>query len=276
MAQASLAPSAVAAITVHHSPHALLGDYENMTKTLALAAIGLALVLTGCGKKDANEGAAANVATAAPQAPYTGQDWTETVVKTPEGGFQMGNPDAPVKLVEYASITCPHCRDFTKAGAEPLKNDYVRTGKVSWEYRNFVLNPLDVAATLVARCQGADTFFPFVEQLYATQADWVGKFNSIDEKRLQSLGALPQQEQFAQLVQLSGLEDFFKAHGVPGDRIQACLSDKGALAELLKIRDHGANEDKVDGTPNFFLNGERQEGVYDWPGLEAKLRERAR
>ena len=247
-----------------------------MKKTLGLAAIAMSLLLTGCGKKDADQGTAANVATTAPAAPYTGQDWTQTVVKTPEGGFRMGKADAPVKLVEYASITCPHCREFTKTGAGPLKETYVKSGKVSWEYRNFVLNPLDVAVTLVARCQGADTFFPFVEQLYATQDQWVGQFNSIDEKKLQSLGTLPQQEQFIQLVSLSGLEDFFKAHGVPADRIKACLSDKAGLDELLKIRDHGANEDKVDGTPNFFLNGERQEGVFDWAGLEDKIRERVR
>ena len=249
-----------------------------MKKTLAVAALGAALVLSGCGKKEGDgvNAAAGNTAAPLSSAPYTGQDWTGTVVKTAEGGFRMGNPDAPVKLVEYASITCPHCRDFTKTGSGPLKELYVKTGKVSWEYRNFVLNPLDVAATLVARCQGADTFFPFVEQLYATQEAWVGKFNSVDEKKLQSLGTLPQQEQFIQLVTLSGLEDFFKAHGVPADRINACLSDKNALADLLKIRDHGATVDKVDGTPNFFLNGVRQEGVYDWPGLETKLREAVR
>ena len=247
-----------------------------MKKTLALAALGLALAVTGCGKKDGESNGGNVAAPAAPAAPYTGKDWSESVVKTAEGGFRMGNPDAPVKLVEYASITCPHCRDFTKAGAEPLKANYVRTGKLSWEYRNFVLNPLDVAATLVARCQGADTFFPFVEQLYATQADWVGKFNSVDEATLQSVGALPQQQQFVKLVELSGLQDFFKAHGVPDQRIKACLSDKGALDELIKIRDRAANEEKVDGTPNFFINGVRQEGVYDWPGLETKLREQVR
>ena len=188
----------------------------------------------------------------------------------------MGNPNAPVKLLEYASLTCPHCRDFTKGASEPLKEKYVKTGKVAYEYRNFVLNPLDVAATLVARCQGPDTFFPFVEQLYATQTEWVGKFNSVDEKKLQSLGALPQVEQFKQLVLLSGLQDFFKAHGVPEDRIQACISNKAALDEMLKIRDTATNKDKVDGTPNFFINGVKQDNVYDWAGLEAKLRESVR
>nr|WP_047169080.1 thioredoxin domain-containing protein [Sphingomonas sp. Y57] len=247
-----------------------------MKKLLPVAAIGLALALTACGKKESDSATTNTVAPAAPSAPYTGKDWTATLVKTPEGGFRMGNPDAPVKLVEYASITCPHCRDFSKTGGEPLRQTYVRTGKVSWEYRNFVLNPLDVAATLVARCQGAETFFPFIDQLYATQTEWVGKFNSVDEATLRSVGGLSQQEQFTKLIELSGLGDFFKERGVPADRIQTCLSDKAALAELLKIRDRGANEDKVDGTPNFLINGERQEGVYDWPGLEAKLRERVR
>jgi len=248
-----------------------------MKKLLGVAAIGISLLVAGCQKKD--EATAPANGTAAPAAtgkPYTGQDWSLTTAKTAEGGFQMGNPNAPVKLLEYASLTCPHCRDFTKNAAEPLKEQYVKTGKVAYEYRNFVLNPLDVAATLVARCQGPDTFFPFVEQLYASQTEWVGKFNSVDEKKLQALGALPQVEQFKQLVLLSGLEDFFKAHGVPEDRIQACIANKASLDELLKIRDNAANNDKVDGTPNFFINGVKQDNVYDWAGLEAKLREHVR
>jgi len=83
-------------------------------------------------------------------------------------------------------------------------------------------------------------------------------------------------EQFTKLVEVSGLGDFFKAHGVPADRIKACLTNKASLDEVLKIRDHGVNELKVDGTPNFFIDGEKQEGVYDWPGLETKLREHVR
>lgn len=250
-----------------------------MKKILAVTAIGLALAAAGC-KKNETAGDALPNATAtaspAPAAPYSGQDWTQTVVKTPEGGFRMGDPNAPVKLVEYASLTCPHCRDFTRNGADTLRDSYVKTGKISWEYRNFVLNPLDVAATLVVRCQGAEPFFPLVEQTYEAQEQWVGKFNAIDEKKLQSLGSLPQAEQFKQLVELSGLTDFFKARGVPADKINACLTDKSALDELLKLRDFGVNTDKVDGTPNFFLSGERLANVYDWPGLEAKLREKVR
>jgi protein-disulfide isomerase len=247
----------------------------------AIAAIGLALATAACKKQDADSSAVPNASAVAVSnttqaAPYTGRDWTETVSKTSQGGFRMGNPDAAVKLVEYASLTCPHCRDFTRAASEPLRNIYVKTGKVSWEYRNFVLNPLDFAATLVVRCQGADTFFPLVEAAYSTQEKWVGQFNAIDEKKLQTMGTLPQAEQFKQLVALTGLGDFFKSHGVPEDKINACLADKKGLDNLLKLRDYGVNTDKVDGTPNFILNGERLANVYDWPGLEAKLKEKVR
>lgn len=248
-----------------------------MKKVLGFAVIGLALATAACKKSEPESVAIPNATAAVSTEPaYTGKDWTETVSKTSEGGFRMGNPDAAVKLVEYASLTCPHCRDFTRTGAETLREKYVKTGKISWEYRNFVLNPLDVAVTMVVRCQGAEPFFPLVEAVYGSQEKWVGQFNSIDEKKLQSIGTLPQVDQFKQLVQLSGLVDFFKSHGVPEDKIYACLSDKAALDRLLKLRAYGADTDKVDGTPNFFLNGEKQASVYDWPGLEAKLRERVR
>jgi protein-disulfide isomerase len=249
-----------------------------MKKFWAAATVAtMALTVAGCGKKDeagapAGNIAAASTSPASPAVPYSGKDWTEVTAKTPEGGFRMGNPDAPVKLVEYASITCPHCRDFTKSAAEPLRETYVKTGKVSWEFRNFVMNPLDVAATLVARCQGPEPFFPLAEQLYASQTQWIGKFNSVDEKTLQSMGTLPQEQQFIQLISLTGLEDFFKTRGVPAERIKACLSDKAGLDELLKIRDYATGTDKIDGTPSFFINGQKQDQVYDWPTLESKLR----
>ncbi|TZG24633.1 thioredoxin domain-containing protein [Sphingomonas montanisoli] len=250
-----------------------------MKTYLAATAMVLALATAACQKK-ADEAQAplgnATAPAASAAAPYSGQDWTLTTAKTPEGGFRMGNPDAPVKLVEYASITCPHCRDFTKAAGEPLRNEFVKTGKVSWEYRNFVMNPLDVAATLVARCQGPEPFFAMVDQLYASQTQWIGKFNSVDEAKLRQLGTLPQGQQFEQLVTLTGLDEFFKTHGVPADKINGCLTDKKALDELLKIRDYGVNTDKVDGTPSFFINGVKQDQVYDWPGLEPKLRAAAR
>src|SRR4051794_21708842 len=77
-------------------------------------------------------------------------DWTRTVTATADGGFKMGNPNARIAVVEYGSLTCPHCRHFAESGVKPLIAGYVRTGKATYEYRPLILSEIDVAATLVA------------------------------------------------------------------------------------------------------------------------------
>ena len=242
-----------------------------MKRMLGLGMAALALATAGCDKKDA---AAPDAKVAAPvvSAP-NGGDWTEQVVATPQGGFLMGNPNAPVKLLEYASLTCPHCRDFTANAADPLKTKYVKTGQVSWEFRNFVLNPLDVAATLLVRCQGPGPFFKLSEQAYAEQEKWIGQFNTASKAEMERMAALPPEQQFTALAKAAGLDQFFRARGLPEAKVEACLTDKAGLDQILAIRDRGTKEDKVTGTPSFLINGKPQEGVYDWVGLEAKLRE---
>lgn len=242
-----------------------------MKRLLGLGIAALALATAGCDKKDA---AAPDTKVAAPAVPAPGGgDWTEQVVATPEGGFLMGNPNAPVKLLEYASLTCPHCRDFTANAADPLKAKYVKTGQVAWEFRNFALNPLDVAATLLARCQGPGPFFKLTEQTYAEQEKWIGQFSATGKPDMDRMAALPPDKQFAALAKAAGLDQFFRARGLPEAKIDACLSDKAGLDAILALRDRGTKEDKVTGTPSFLINGKLQEGVYDWVGLEAKLRE---
>jgi protein-disulfide isomerase len=234
--------------------------------------VALALTLAACDKKG-GEGAPSQSAKAAPAIPApNGGDWTEQVTATPQGGFLMGNPDAPVKLVEYASLTCPHCRDFTAHAADALRQNYVKTGRVSWEFRNFVLNPLDVAATLLARCQGPGPYFKLAEQAYADQDQWVKKFNDAGEAELKRISALPEDQQFVALAKAAGLDQFFRARGLPEAKIEACLKDKAGLQRIIALRDLGSNSDKVTGTPSFLINGELQENVYDWPTLEGKLR----
>lgn len=242
-----------------------------MKRMLGLGMAALALAAAGCDKKDA---AAPDTKVAAPVIPApNGGEWTEQIVATPQGGFLMGNPNAPVKLLEYASLTCPHCRDFTANAADPLKTKYVKTGQVSWEFRNFVLNPLDVAATLLARCQGPGPFFKLTEQAYAEQEKWIGQFGGTTKPEMDRIGALPQDQQFLALAKAAGLDQFFRARGLPEAKGEACLTDKAGLDAILALRDRGTKEDKVTGTPSFLINGKPQEGVFDWVSLEAKLRE---
>lgn len=235
------------------------------------AVAALALGAASCGKEPADTNATGNTATTTAATPATGQDWTETVTATPEGGFRMGNPDAPVKLVEYASLTCPHCADFSINGAPKLRDEYVRSGKVSWEFRTFVLNAVDVAVSLMVRCQGEGPFFKLIEQTYAEQKNWAPNVSGISNAEFTRIQGLPETQQFSALAKAGGLDQFFRARGLSDAKAQQCLSDKAALDKLVAMRDHGVNQDKITGTPSFLINGKLAEGVYDFNTLKAAL-----
>src|SRR3954462_11742654 len=142
-------------------------------------------------------------------------DWTHVVAATPAGGFVLGNPKAKVKLVEYGSLTCPHCKAFDDEGIPTLLAKYVRSGQVSWEYRNYVRDAADVTAALVARCNGARSFFPLVRALYHDQPVWFGKAVATPKDQLQKLADLPPQQQFVGMAKITGLDSWAAAHGIP-------------------------------------------------------------
>ncbi|MGH6782196.1 MAG: thioredoxin domain-containing protein [Sphingomonadaceae bacterium] len=235
------------------------------------AVAALALAAAGCGKQEATDtSAAGNAATPAATAP-AGKDWTEVVSATPEGGFRMGNPDAKVKLVEYASLTCPHCADFSINGSPKLKDEYVRTGKVSWEFRTFVLNPVDMAVSLMARCQGEGPFFKLVEQTYAEQKNWGANISKISNDEITRIQGLPENQQFGALATAAGMDQFYRARGLSKEKADQCLTDKAGIDKLLAIREHGTNQDKITGTPAFLIDGKLADGVFDINTLSAAL-----
>ncbi|HYW16675.1 MAG TPA: thioredoxin domain-containing protein [Allosphingosinicella sp.] len=200
-------------------------------------------------------------------------DWSRTVVATPEGGFRMGNPAAKVKLVEYASLTCSHCATFAKEGMQTLIGTYVRSGKVSYEYRNFILNGLDVAATLVARCGGPGRFFPATDKLYATQAQWKDRVRALTDAQKQALNALPENQRLGRLADLAGIPQIAAQQGISSAQAKRCLTDRVAFDGLGKMNEAAAAQG-VQGTPTFFLNGANI-GPHTWTTLEPKLREAA-
>jgi protein-disulfide isomerase len=228
--------------------------------TLALALAGLATV--------GPHAAAAPAPKAAPAA-----DWARTVVATPEGGFRMGNPNARVKLVEYGSLTCGHCAAFSRDGTARLVGAYVKSGKVSYEYRNFVLNGLDVAATLVARCGGPARFFPIADRLYATQPQWMGRLSALTAAQKAQLNALPENQRLGRLAEAVGLTGLAARHGVSPAQAKRCLADPAALDRLGKMAE-AASAQGVAGTPTFLLNGANI-GTHNWATLEPILRESA-
>ncbi|MDT9599165.1 DsbA family protein [Sphingosinicella rhizophila] len=231
------------------------------------------LLVAACGSdQSGNEVAGGNSSAPLPQIQAPNGDWTQTVVETAEGGFRMGNPDAPVKLVEYGSFTCGHCAVFTEEASAPLRDTYVKSGQVSWEFRPYLLFPTDPGLSMLLRCQGAGPFFRLTEQLYADQPNWMARLQALPPEQLQQLEGLSPQDKTEALVRAAGLDQFFRQRGMPEAKLNSCLSDPEGLQKVAAITEQG-NKDGVTGTPSFFINGKIVENASSWAALEPKLRQ---
>lgn len=248
-----------------------------MKTALSIGAAALALALAGCGGGGDNNSGNLSSATGTNSAPLpqiaapNNGDWTETVTMTDRGGFLMGNPNAPVKLIEYASITCPHCAEFSEQGVPTLRDRYVRSGQVSWEYRPYMIFPTDPGIFMLLRCLGPTAFFHVSEQLYADQANWVGRLQALPGDQYQAMLAQPPAQQAAGLVRATGLDQFFRQRGLPEARMTSCLGDAGNLQQLGQITQRASSEEGVTGTPTFIINGEKTDADR-WSRLEPLLR----
>jgi protein-disulfide isomerase len=234
-----------------------------------LIAISL-IAVAGCNQAPTAETPTANTSAGSPAAPVDGK-WIETVSKTTDGGMMMGNPTAPVKLVEYGALSCSHCADFSEKSSTGLKA-MVASGKVSYEFRPFLLNALDVPSSLLARCGGAGPFFPISEQLYKAQREWLGKTQTITPAEQKSFETLPPVQQTVFLAEKLGLIDFVKARGITPDAAKACLTDQKAIDELGKISEVAQKTFNVTGTPTFVINGATVPNTGTWEALEPKLK----
>ena len=230
----------------------------------------LAVALTGLAACDKKADAPATAAAATTAVP-AGTHWLDVAAATPDGGFRLGNPDAPVKLVEYASLTCPHCRDFHDESDADLRAKYIATGKVSYEYRNFLLNGPDLAASVLARCQGPKQFFNLMNAFYAAQREWVDPFMKMTPEDSKRIGALPQDQQAGAIARVGGLDAFMKARGMTTAEFDKCLANGDATKQLTAMRDTATNKLEINSTPSFIINGVRQEDIHTWSLLEPKL-----
>jgi protein-disulfide isomerase len=243
-----------------------------MKTSLYLVTVLAALALAGC-KKQADESAtpaATNAASATPvTAPAGG--WTEQVVKTPDGGYLMGNPNAPVKLIEYGSRSCPHCAHFAESAEAPLKSQYIATGKVSYEFRDFLIHPMDLAAILVGQCNGPSTFFPLLDQMMANQDQMYAAVQKLPAN-FQSTLAGSSNDQATKWAEALGYIQFVGQRGVPEAKTRQCLADPKAIDAITQQMNNAQSQFNVDSTPTFIINGTKADGIYDWATLEPQLK----
>ena len=239
-------------------------------RALGLAAI-MALALTGCSRGSGDANATNQAAAQAPipqiPAPNNG-NWAEVASRTPEGGTRIGNPNAPVKLIEYGSPTCPACQAFAATGTRPLIDTYVRSGQVSWEFRPLVIHGgPDVVLSMLMECQPEAAFFGTLEQVYAQQRELLA---NLDEAEQRQLSALPPDQQLQPLARAMALDTFFARRGMPEQRFTQCLSNAAAAQQLAANMNRALTEG-VTGTPTFVLNGEKLE-ANTWDLIEPRLR----
>nr|WP_245405862.1 thioredoxin domain-containing protein [Sphingobium sp. Sx8-8] len=232
--------------------------------------IALSLTVAACGKKD--EASTTSAAPVAAVAAPAGTKWSETIAATPDGHFVMGNPDAKVKLVEYGSYTCSHCRDFAHESADEIKQ-IVDSGKMSFEFRNYIRDPIDMATALLAHCGGKDIYYPISEQFFANQNAMFEKAQALGDEKYKALMSAPAAQRFGQLAAAVGLVDFAKQRGISEDQAKQCLADTGAADRLAKGVEQANQQYKIEGTPTFILNGVMVENTAAWPALRTKLKE---
>ena len=159
----------------------------------------------------------------------------------------LGSSNAPVTIVEYASMTCSHCAAFYATTFPELKSKYIDTGKVRFILREFPLDPLAAAGFMVARCAGDDKRNAIVELLFAQQKNW-----AFTDKPVEAL---------ANLVKQTGMSQ---------TSFEACLKNQDLYNKIARVHDQAAEKFGVNATPTFFINGKKQNGEMN-PDALAKL-----
>lgn len=235
-------------------------------------AILAALALAACGSETGNGTTAAAAPVQGAPAP-AGASWTETVTRTAEG-YMMGNPNAPIKLVEYGARTCPTCAAFARDAFRPLTENYVASGKVSFEFRDYLVHGApDLALALLGTCGSAATFFPILEQTYANQSQFLDRLQAAPPAMQQALQGAAPTRAVTVLAEQMGAIDFVKQRGVPETQARACLSDQAKLEATALPTDNANKAGTVGGTPTFLLNGEvLPPNTISWPQVEQALK----
>ena len=243
--------------------------FRRLAAASLAAPLALALAACGSSEEDAATGEVPQGEPVAAVPAPEGQDWASVTEVTEQQGHRIGNPDAPIKLVEYGSLTCGACANFTQTGFEDLRENYVNTGRVSFELRPLILNGLDLVMVRLARCSTDEAVVPLSEQVWQNFDSVMTSAQQGGEQFQQAMN-LPEDQRFFAIAQSANLLDFFAARGVSRDQAQTCLADADSVTAIADRSQAQAAEFDVSGTPTFFLNG-RKLDVNTWDALEPVL-----
>lgn len=243
--------------------------------TLALIPL-LALAACGGGYKGNSSAAITSATPVAPVTAPAGKAWVDMVTKTADGGYLEGNPSAPIKLVEYGSRNCPYCGLFGRTAPEPLRAKYISTGKVSWEFRDFLIHGApDLAAALLNQCVPTEAFFTVLDQFFQNQDSFLNRMEQFvknNPQLAQQLQQLPPPQAAVGFAEQLGMIDFMKQRGISEAQARQCLGDQKKIEEIAKVNADAATVHGVNGTPSFFINGKKVDAG-SWEQLEPLLQQ---
>lgn len=163
----------------------------------------------------------------------------------------MGDPKAPITVVEYAAPTCPHCAHFNETVFPKLKTKYIDTGKVFYVFRVFPLSSVDLAVEALARCLPTESYFNFIDLLFKNQVTWDPEFQPLDVHE--------------------GILTVARMAGMGREQADRCMQDKTQLDRASRVGQEGQTRYKITGTPSFVVNGKLHGGQYDWESLQKEL-----
>jgi len=156
----------------------------------------------------------------------------------PDGDVALGSDKAPVTIIEYASMTCPHCAHFSETTFPELKKRYIDTGKVRFIFREFPFDPVAAAGFMLARCAGKDRYMAVIETLFAKQGEW-----ALDKAHARA-----------------PLENIAKQLGFTDESFKECLTNQKVLDGIEDVRNRAVQKLGVNSTPTFFINGKKLTG----------------
>jgi protein-disulfide isomerase len=160
----------------------------------------------------------------------------------------VGDANAPVTMIEYASLGCPHCANFHFNTYPEIKKNYIDTGKVKLVYRDFPLGRPALAAALIARCSGSQRYFGMVEVFFRSQKQWSHAQNPLDE-----------------------LKKTARFGGMSSSDVDACLSNQAILDHIQDLARTGQSEHKIQATPSFVIGGETISGGLPYADMKVYL-----
>nr|WP_282099644.1 MULTISPECIES: thioredoxin domain-containing protein [Qipengyuania] len=194
------------------------------------------------------------------------------MLQASDGGHLFGNPEAEKKLIEFMSYTCSHCAEFARKGDAAIKLSYVPTGKISYEVRHLIRDPVDLTAALLTHCGDEKKFGGNHEAIMYRFDEWMDKARNATQAQRSRWQFGTNSARFQAIASDLDFYEIMETRGYRRADLDRCLSDEAKAKALADTSAADVAKYQLTGTPSFVLDGKLLE-AHDWPSLEKRLKD---